>query len=96
MPHTDRCLAYEENRRTAYAAVTASFADDTATISDLVHELIQEPANAASALLALIQACYAMTRLGANAVGEEPAAAWARYASTVAWAVETTPHPDPN
>lgn len=96
MPHTHRCSDHEQSRRTAYAAVTASFTDDSATISDLVYELIQEPANAASALLALIQACYAMTRLGANAVGEEPAAAWARYASTVAWAVEMTPHPDPN
>lgn len=87
MPARERSTEFERNRGIAYAAVTASFDGDRAIITDLVYELIQQPADAADALLALIQACYATTELWAKAIEEEPVKAWARYAKTVAWAV---------
>jgi transcriptional regulator with XRE-family HTH domain len=82
---------FDHSRRTAYAAVTASFDDDSSLIVKLVRELVESPTDAASGLLALIQACGAMAELWANAIQEEPVKAWAKYASTVAWVVSQPP-----
>jgi hypothetical protein len=94
MPTTKPTMEFEQNRRTAYAAVTASFEDNGPLIADLVCELIEQPVNAADALLALIQACGAMAELWASAIHEEPVKAWAKYAGTVAWVVSQTPPSD--
>jgi hypothetical protein len=62
---------YDHSRCTAYAAVTASFDDDSAPIIKLVRELVESPTDAASGLLALIQACGGDGR----AMGQRPGGA---------------------
>lgn len=67
----------EQIRATAYAAVTAHLNRDDDQVARLVHELLQEPVDAASALLALIQACRGLAERWGHDVGQEPLHLWA-------------------
>lgn len=92
MPTVQRDPSHETNRRTAYAAVTASMEGNGALVADIVYELIQQPEDAAQALLALIQACAATTELWARSIAAEPRENWRAFAQAVTVEVGQAPH----
>lgn len=69
----------EQVKATAYAAVTAHLARDDEQVARLVHELLQHPTDAATALLALLQACRGLTEWWGHDTQQEPLRLWASY-----------------